>query len=408
MAVSAKTTTTEALLTSSGFRPAGLDELVVGFPFGAPTPIQLPVAAPGSPRDVLVDRIGEALPSDRPALVQFSGGVDSSLVLCVATMAARLRSYPDPVPLTYRFPGLPRTDETSYQELVVAHLGLSTWRIEELTDEHDLVGPPALETLAETGILFPPTLAAKSSTLARLSGEVVLSGEGGDSVFGERRTTNARLLARAAVHREWPKVRKLAPRAAGDLAPRRRRLAKLRSDFASEYHLAWLREPARSRLLAAAVEEDADEPLRPSAYFEHHLSVPLIWVHRQNARAIRERAGVRLVTPFFDEVFLASMAERVPWHHWTRRAEIMERYFADLLPEAIIRRHTKAEFTGVYVNRHTRAFVERWDGTGLPDEIDAAWLKAHWTSGDRCHAGTQMLLQMAALHEAGVDYVPAV
>ena len=58
-----------------------------------------------------------------PCLVSFSGGRDSSLVLAAATRAARRHGLPLPVPVTNRFAGVPYADESTWQELVMAHRG---------------------------------------------------------------------------------------------------------------------------------------------------------------------------------------------------------------------------------------------------------------------------------------------
>ena len=46
-----------------------------------------------------------------PCLVSFSGGLDSSALLAVATAVARREGLDDPVPATLVVPGSPESDE---------------------------------------------------------------------------------------------------------------------------------------------------------------------------------------------------------------------------------------------------------------------------------------------------------
>lgn len=62
-----------------------------------------------------------------PCVVTFSGGRDSSLVLAVAANVARREGLPQPVPATINFKGIKTAEESSWQELVIRHLGLDEW-----------------------------------------------------------------------------------------------------------------------------------------------------------------------------------------------------------------------------------------------------------------------------------------
>jgi hypothetical protein len=68
----------------------------------------------GSLFEVLIDLILQRI-SDDPVYVQFSGGCDSSLVLAAAVVACRRGGHDRPIPVTFRYPLLPETDENDFQ-----------------------------------------------------------------------------------------------------------------------------------------------------------------------------------------------------------------------------------------------------------------------------------------------------
>jgi hypothetical protein len=80
------------------------------------------------PLEALIAATGEVVTAG-PAYVSFSGGRDSSAVLAAATVAARRQGVPDPIPITQRFAGVASTEEASWQEMVVDHLGLTRWEL---------------------------------------------------------------------------------------------------------------------------------------------------------------------------------------------------------------------------------------------------------------------------------------
>jgi hypothetical protein len=85
------------------------------------------------------------------------------------------------------------------------------------------------------------------------------------------------------------------------------------------------------------------------------------------------------------------MAGTVRWHEYRGRRHLLRELFADLLPAAIVERRGKVGFNNAFFGVHTRAFAERWDGTGTPEGVDARWLKDHWQSST-VSAGTAPLL----------------
>jgi hypothetical protein len=71
-------------------------------------------------------------------------------VLAAAVEVARREGLPDPLSVTLRFPGVASTEESRWQELVIAHLGVRECERIVVGDELNLLGPVA-RALNDTG-----------------------------------------------------------------------------------------------------------------------------------------------------------------------------------------------------------------------------------------------------------------
>jgi asparagine synthetase B (glutamine-hydrolysing) len=171
-----------------------------------------------------------------PCLVGFSGGRDSSALLAVATSLARRDGYELPVPVTLRFPGDLEAEESGWQELVIAELGVSNWLRIETGDELGVLGQVARAALDRHGVLWPPNVHALVPLLEAAAGGSLVVGLGGDELFGglpsRRLTFLPTRLRRAVAKRGGPA------------------------------ELSWLSPQARSALGAALAAEHAGEPIR--------------------------------------------------------------------------------------------------------------------------------------------------
>src|SRR5436190_4653351 len=144
---------------------------------------------PPAPPDGVSGALEEAmLPALRrsPCFVSFSGGRDSSAVLAVAVDVARRHGLPDPVPATMRFVDAPTADETSWQELVLEHLGISDHVVVELHHELDALGAIATDVLDRFGVRWPGNAYMHVPLFERARGGSMLTGVGGDELFGTR------------------------------------------------------------------------------------------------------------------------------------------------------------------------------------------------------------------------------
>jgi asparagine synthase (glutamine-hydrolysing) len=140
-------------------------------------------------REVLRDSVRAHLVSDVPVGVLLSGGIDS----CVLTALAAQEGPAPPATFSIGF------QEQSFNELERARAVAARWH----TDHHELVlRPDAAELLVEMAGAFDEPFGDSSALptylVSRLASEhvkVVLSGEGGDELFGGYETYAADLLA---------------------------------------------------------------------------------------------------------------------------------------------------------------------------------------------------------------------
>lgn len=332
-----------------------------------------------------------------PCRVQFSGGCDSSLLLALATSIARRAGVDDPLPITYRYRDAPGTDETAHQETMIRHLGLDEWLIVDVSEQADLLGDTATRALARHGPLWPPTVLTYDDVFRSIGPGVLISGEGGDEVFGPSRITPVVNLLREVRWRRSPRPW-IAP-VLDSIAVAGPRRSRLRRGIETGYRPDWIRHGERERLVDAAVRTLAAEPWSLGRALELHLRQPRVWIASRNIRAVAAVHGVDFRMPLLEPEFLGALAA-IPLSQRRGRTALLERYFADDLPASIRGRSTKARFTSAFFGPRSRHFAAAWSGDGLPASVDARWLKDHWVQADEPHMGTAMLLHQAWLAQA--------
>ncbi len=333
---------------------------------------------PSGPRAVLEEAVLPAL-RRAPCLVSFSGGVDSSVVLAVATHVARRNGLPPPIPITNRFPMIEASDETDWQHRVVDHLELSDWVRLEWSDELDVVGPVATEVLRRHGILAPFNSHFHYPLLKRAAGGALLTGIGGDELF---ESVSRAAAARVLIQRRRPRVRDLRSVAFG-LAPRplrayaKGRLRRQRFD-----RFAWIRPEKRKRLAYDHARWESHDPLcADRALRAWWWRSRLVQCNLAGKRALAADFDVLFSSPFLDPSLLSECALAGGPAGMGRgsRSRGFEQLVGDLLPEEVLTRTSKASFNGAFWNKHARALVEGWDGSGLDSgSIDANALRAEW------------------------------
>lgn len=354
-------------------------EVAVGSPLTktAPPPPRPPVAPAGageSPGDALRAVLLAALMRP-PAMIAFSGGRDSSLLLAVAVAVAREHGLPLPIPLTYRHPG-PATDEREWQELVIRHLDLEEWVVVTGDTELDFLGAIAREGLLRHGVQFPPNAHfVRFMAQQALGGTLVLGGGGDELLDSWRWVGRADLLARRA----RPSARHLSTFLLGSapVAVRQRYIThRLR-----RYDPAWLTPLARRRLKAYVVPE-AYQPPRWDEFVWWSLTEPVLQAVQHVVAIHTADLDVTVEHPFLAERFCSALAATGGRTGWSGRTEIMRVLGARYLPPELLSRPTKALFWDVYFGPHTRAFAERWsqqfEDPELATLVDAAQLRHEW------------------------------
>jgi asparagine synthase (glutamine-hydrolysing) len=322
-----------------------------------------------------------------PCVVSFSGGRDSSAMLALAVHVARREGLPLPVPFTIRYPEAPAAREDDWQQLVVDHLGLADWQRLEVTDELDIIGPWAQAALRRHGMLYPLNAYAYTPMFGVAAGGTLVTGLDGDGLldtWGAARAAD--VLARRRPARPADALR--VGLWAGPLAPRRAIIARrLRGDA------AWLTPAAERASRLAAACEAAEEPAR------WDRRVP--WWRARRYLALSEHfddllaadADVALCQPLLDGAFLAALAHVGGRLGPGSRTSVMRLLFADLLPDDVLSRPSKASFDAPLFNRHTTDFARGWDGSGVDlDLVDAGRLREAWRQ-PRFPIGSALLLQ---------------
>jgi asparagine synthase (glutamine-hydrolysing) len=326
-----------------------------------------------------------------PCLIAFSGGRDSSALLAAAVSLARREGLPLPVPVTLAYPGVADTDEASWQRRVLEYVGVTDRIVLEVDDEHDAVGPIATGLLRRHGQLWPPNIAPTWRMMDQARGGALLTGEGGDEIFGLKRITPLTkvLKTRGRVGR------RVYPLAAEALAPAWvRRRAALRT----RYRPPWLREPAQALVGHRYAQDMAAFALHAGRHAWQFAARRGTRRGLENLRAVASELDVAYGHPFQEPAFLAAFAAESGFWGWTGRTATMRYLFDDLLPPDVLERQTKAVFNNAVFTEHTRAFARGWGGDGVDAElVDPDILRAHWLSATP-HGPSMALLQKAWLH----------
>jgi asparagine synthase (glutamine-hydrolysing) len=352
-------------------------EIACGLVFGVErSMIRLP-AASDSPVAALEQAILPALRRP-PCLVSFSGGRDSSAVLAVATRLARREPLPAPIPATNRFPSVETSDESEWQERVVAHLGLADWIRLEFEDELDCVGPYATRALRRHGLLWPFNAHFHAPLLERARGGSLLTGVGGDEMFSPSSWLRA---TRVLSGRVLPVPRDLL-RVGFALAPRRVRRPVVRRR-APESMFAWLHEGVRRHVLDLWADEAASEPLLWRRRCAWWLHLRYIRLGNDSLRRLAADDDVRIAHPLASHEFAGAMAAIPLRARFGGRSAAMLALFGDVLPDDVLRRQSKASFDRAFWSTHSRSLVARWNGEAVDRSlVDLEALRALWSGSD--------------------------
>ena len=301
-----------------------------------------------------------------PCLVSFSGGMDSSFVLAVATRAARKHGLADPIPITWRCADAPGSQETPWQEAVLRDLRLEEHRVLEAFDTLDFVGPVAAQQLSRYGLLYPANLHVHLPLLEQAVGGSLLTGVGGDQVLNC-----------------WQPIRPLSPLGRVRRAvpqPLRSRWQRLRGR--GEY--SWLRAPAAREVTAGRRLQSQGYPADPIARMQWWITRRDVILTQHNLGMVAADLDVAVMNPLLDSGFLRALGALLGNRRGRSRAEVLAAIArtvdpSSALPSSAVGHRSKARFGEVFLRRHTRELVNAWDGTGLFETlVDARALRAEW------------------------------
>lgn len=345
------------------------EERVAGFPGPVFDEPYDSVSTTLSPRAALESLIADAVTA-APCYVMFSGGRDSSAVLAVALSVARAVGAPDPIPVTARHAKVADSLETEWQQAVLDHLGLRNQIVVDFDGEQSWLGETAVGRLRKFGLMWPVAGTIHGALLDRLDPGTVLSGEGGDMVIAGRRATTFLNAVRSRRPRLAVHEARLLVREPGEL---RRALTESRDA------IAWL-TPAGKELITP-LGLPAVESLHWSKGLREAVASRPARMVRNNFMAAVESSGHRSSNPLEHPLFVSALMRAGGWRGFGHRTAFMKYLFGDVLPDAVLSRTTKAEFTGARWTDRERDFARSWDGAGVdPRYIDAEALRADWLS----------------------------
>jgi asparagine synthase (glutamine-hydrolysing) len=370
-------------------------ELLWGMPLGpdADRPGLTDTPGHGTPRAALEAVIVRAL-ARPPCLVSFSGGRDSSLVLALATDAARRHGLPLPIPATNRFPDRPETDETAWQELVVGHLGVEDWLRLEWADELDVVGPYAQLMLRRHSILAPFNSHFHLPLIQAARGGSMLTGIGGDELFSP---VSRDVAASVLMRRRRPAPSDL-PALALALAPHPVRVAVIarRRDVFRTF--GWLTPTARRKIaLAYASWESRDRWRWDVALRSWWWRSRALQCNRAGKQILARAEDVEMSHPLCEPEVLRSVARAWGAAGPTSREAALSAVGGNLLPPSVSARSDKSWFDRVFWTDHARRLARNWNGAGVdPAVVNIPRLRREW-SRDPATPFVYTLLQSAWL-----------
>jgi asparagine synthase (glutamine-hydrolysing) len=347
-------------------------EIAGGIPLGMnPDAQPLPDVGDLTPLAAFEDVVRAALRRP-PCVIPFSGGRDSAAVLAVAARIAREEKLDAPIAVTLRFDRGLGTDETAWQERVVAHSRVKDWILLNVGDEIDFIGPLSRPLLLRYGVVHPASMPLFWLPLQHAHGGSMLTGFGGDSVIGGWVPAHA---AEVFALRAIPRPSDVLMLGYA-LSPRIVRAAAMRMQLTRP---VWMRPRAYREFNSARIAELSTRPVRRDRF--------LRWEARLRRSAFAESTFARLAAdvdalafhPLHDRRFVAALARDLGPRGDGNRTSVMRRVFARDLPPDVLARPDKANFAVAYFRDYTREFARRWDGIGLdPELVDPEPLRKAW------------------------------
>jgi asparagine synthase (glutamine-hydrolysing) len=317
----------------------------------------------GAFHELFVASVRHRLRSAQPVGVSVSGGLDSAYIFCVAQDLARREPALCPGVLGFNYDGLPGTpsDEREYVDAIERSSGASIERIAQRPGFMECASKevwhsesPLVEGLARQRQAMLDRVTASGATR-------LLTGHWGDQVLSDSdylidlcRSRRWTLLKRHA--HEWGvSGRRLATRFMEDVASRRlpapilRTARRLRRRGDGVWHSPWFTD--RFRVLLRERFEDgrlkaAHGTSHARAIYQQSRRGYHVQCMEWNARVAAMR-GIDMAFPYLDcdlLQFLMAIPGDVQSHDGVPRG-LMREAMVGIVPDAVVRRRSKGEFT---------------------------------------------------------------
>ena len=349
-------------------------------------------------RALFTDVVRRMSRSLAPVACEVSGGLDSSAIFAVAETLRQLGRLPAPglEGYTLDFSGDPAADEMAYARAVGVHLGRP---IHEVTPAHR-----PLDWYRETARLyreFPDypngSMGLSIAETARSRGSrVLVSGTGGDEWAGGCRLYYAEAIAGGRgrelltlMQRDageagvwaalwWPLRHGFLPLLPDGLRRDLRQIAAFVRGRGRDRPPSWLAPAMQQRLAARRKQNELESSLRWERLGQRrqwlNLSDPYVTLAREINERRASRMGLEWRQPFWDaRIIQAAFATpehlrlRGPENKWLHR-----RALAGLLPEQVLQRQSKAEFS-VAFSRYWSDLGSQLEAEVLPGRLD--WIE---------------------------------
>ncbi len=369
-------------------RPGPLD-VAAGFLIGEDlTAGSLPRHARRTSPVVALESVLRPMLVRAPCIIGFSGGRDSAAILAMATDVARREGLPLPIPATLVYPDIPEADETSWQELILHHLGLTEWHRIEIHDELSVLSPLAVEVLRRYGLLWPARAYVLVPLLDVARGGSFISGHGGDELF----TSRGSALNLVAAGRRRPEPRDIL-RLGLAMSPRLVRLRVARARDATSF--PWLRPEGTRQVKDAFARWMVGIPARWDRALNSWWRSRDLQATREAVTRLAQGRDVQVLHPFTEPSVLIEMRKLGGASGFSSRTAAMEILFGHVLPVEVLRRSSKASFDCSLWSEATMEFARSWDGRGVDSGlVDVGMLREMWQSPS-ADGRTVLLLQSA-------------
>jgi asparagine synthase (glutamine-hydrolysing) len=307
--------------------------------------------------------------------VWFTGDLGGALTLAAGVRRARREGLELPIPITMDTePGLP--DDPHVVE-VMRVLGLTEWERVDAVGRLGLLDEAARPGLLRHGVRFPSIGHVVVPLAEAARGGTVVECHGIGEIWDFWRAAPLR----AELHRRRLRPRHLARTIVWAApGPGRRRLVRQRWGATQSAHLRpvaqdWLRQQFESQAMSI--------PLSASAAILRLHRRRCLWQTARTFSRLGEDVGAELVHPFMDPRMVATVAGDAGRFGWPAVTALAQHY----APELPRSRPRAIEPSVFWDGPETRAFVEAWDETGVPEElvfsdrVRAAWRDEHSRTG---------------------------